>query len=185
MGTRREVIVHLAQRAEALGYSSFSVAEGWGHDAFALLAEIAVRTTTVRIGVNVVNVWGLFCSATERDGDFDGDVPDPEVVAEAWRSWEVEVRLAEQFLADAPSVDITVDDPSNQHGSGGGAISLRELLIGMIEEYARHMGHADLLRERIDGRIGQSSAVRTSDVVVPPRLCSPACHACRCSTVAR
>jgi len=33
--------------------------------------------------------------------------------------------------------------------------SLRELLVHMIEEYARHNGHADLLRERIDGRIGQ------------------------------
>jgi hypothetical protein len=29
------------------------------------------------------------------------------------------------------------------------------VLVGMIEENARHMGHADLLRERIDGRIGQ------------------------------
>jgi hypothetical protein len=43
----------------------------------------------------------------------------------------------------------------NQHGSGGGPMSLREVLVGMIHEYARHMGHADLLRERIDGRIGQ------------------------------
>ena len=34
-------------------------------------------------------------------------------------------------------------------------MSLREVLLGMIEEYARHMGHVDLLRERIDGRIGQ------------------------------
>jgi len=34
-------------------------------------------------------------------------------------------------------------------------ISLREVLVHMIEEYARHMGHADLLRERIDGRVGQ------------------------------
>jgi hypothetical protein len=34
-------------------------------------------------------------------------------------------------------------------------MSLREALVGMIEEYARHMGHADLLRERIDGRLGQ------------------------------
>jgi hypothetical protein len=34
-------------------------------------------------------------------------------------------------------------------------ISLRGLLVHMIEEYARHNGHADLLRERIDGRIGQ------------------------------
>ena len=34
-------------------------------------------------------------------------------------------------------------------------ISLRELLVHMIEEYARHAGHADLLRECIDGRTGQ------------------------------
>jgi hypothetical protein len=31
----------------------------------------------------------------------------------------------------------------------------REVLVHMIEEYARHNGHADLLRERIDGRVGQ------------------------------
>jgi hypothetical protein len=97
----------------------------------------------------------LFCSAAERDWDFDGAVPDPDVVAEAWRLWSAEVDFAEQFVADAPSLDITASDPLNQHGSGGGAISLRELLVGLIEEYARHMGHADLLRERIDGRIGQ------------------------------
>ena len=36
-----------------------------------------------------------------------------------------------------------------------GAVSLRELLVHMVEEYARHNGHADLLRERIDGRLGQ------------------------------
>jgi Protein of unknown function (DUF664) len=33
--------------------------------------------------------------------------------------------------------------------------STMSLLVGMIEEYARHMGHVDLLRERIDGRVGQ------------------------------
>ena len=60
-----------------------------------------------------------------------------------------------RFVAEAPSLDITGDDPLNQHGSGGGPMSLREVLVGMIEEYARHMGHVDLLRERIDGRIGQ------------------------------
>ena len=36
-----------------------------------------------------------------------------------------------------------------------GFISMREVLVHMIEEYARHNGHADFLRERIDGRIGQ------------------------------
>jgi hypothetical protein len=34
-------------------------------------------------------------------------------------------------------------------------IAVRELLVHRIEEYARHCGHADLLRECIDGRVGQ------------------------------
>jgi uncharacterized protein DUF664 len=97
----------------------------------------------------------LFCSESDRDGDFDGAVPDPQVVAEAWNAWRSEVDFAERFVAAAPSLDITGNDPLNQHGSGGGPMSLREALIGMIHEYARHLGHADLLRERIDGRIGQ------------------------------
>ena len=37
----------------------------------------------------------------------------------------------------------------------GNAVPLRDILVHMIEEYARHCGHADLLRECIDGRVGQ------------------------------
>ena len=77
------------------------------------------------------------------------------MVAEAWRAWRAEVDFATRFVAAAPGFDIAADDPLNQHGSGGGSMSLREVLVGMIEEYARHMGHVDLLRERIDGRLGQ------------------------------
>jgi uncharacterized protein DUF664 len=94
-------------------------------------------------------------SETDRDGDFDGAVADPDVVAEAWATWRAEVDFATRFVEEAPSLDITGDDPLNQHGSGGGAMSLREVLVGSIGEYARHMGHVDLLRERIDGRVGQ------------------------------
>jgi hypothetical protein len=97
----------------------------------------------------------LYCSDADRDGDFNGVVPDPHVVAEAWDTWHGEVDFANRYVAAAPSLDITGDDPLNQHGSGGGRMSLREVLVGMITEYARHMGHADLLRERIDGRLGQ------------------------------
>jgi hypothetical protein len=97
----------------------------------------------------------LFCSDDDRDGDFDGAVPDARVVAEAWDAWRAEVDFATRFVSGASSLDITADDPLNQHGSGGGPMSLREALVGMIEEYARHTGHADLLRERIDGRLGQ------------------------------
>jgi hypothetical protein len=117
------------------------------------LAE--VERGTFRVMMSGQDVPRLFCSGTDRDGDFDGAVADPQVVAEAWDAWRAEVDFATQFVADAPSLDVTGNDPLNQHGSGGGPMSLREVLVGMIEEYARHMGHVDLLRERIDGRLGQ------------------------------
>jgi hypothetical protein len=117
------------------------------------LAEI--ERATFRVLLAGQDVPRLFCSEADRDGDFDGAIPDPLVVAEAWDAWRAEADFATRFVAGAPSLDITADDALNQHGSGGGPMSLREALVGMIEEYARHMGHADLLRERIDGRIGQ------------------------------
>jgi Protein of unknown function (DUF664) len=110
---------------------------------------------TFRVMMAGQDVPRLFCTETDRDGDFNGAVPDPRVVAQAWEAWRAEVDFATRFVAEAPSLDITGDDPLNQHGSGGGLMSLREVLVGMIEEYARHMGHVDLLRERIDGRLGQ------------------------------
>ncbi|MFF7883825.1 DinB family protein [Streptomyces sp. NPDC020794] len=81
-------------------------------------------------------------------GDFNGAVPDPEVVADAWHTWRSEVAFAERFVDEARDLDITGthdDEP----------IALREVLVHLIEEYARHNGHADFLRERIDGRVGQ------------------------------
>ena len=56
--TRREVVLHVARRAEELGYDAFMVAEGWGHDAGVLLAEVATQTSRIRIGTGVLNVWG-------------------------------------------------------------------------------------------------------------------------------
>ncbi|PZG17236.1 hypothetical protein C1J01_18570 [Nonomuraea aridisoli] len=90
----------------------------------------------------------LFSSATQPDGDFDGAVPDRRVVAEAWEAWRSEVAFADAFTADAPDLNL------EGHDEWRGRVSLRWVLIHMIEEYARHNGHADLLRERIDGAIG-------------------------------
>jgi uncharacterized damage-inducible protein DinB len=85
---------------------------------------------------------------TDPDADFNGAVADPAVVEEAWLAWREEIAFAEQFTRDH-DLDFVGRD------SEGEPVSLRELLVHMIEEYARHNGHADLLRERIDGRIGQ------------------------------
>ncbi|MGH8860378.1 MAG: DinB family protein [Jatrophihabitantaceae bacterium] len=117
------------------------------------LAEI--ERATFRVMMSGHDVPRLFCSDADRDGDFDGAVADPQVVANAWDAWHAEVDFATRFVAEAPGLDITGNDPLNQHGSGGGPMSLREVLVGSIGEYARHRGHVDLLGERIDGRLGQ------------------------------
>ena len=86
-----------------------------------------------------------------EDADWAGAVADPAVVAEAWQSWRDEVAFAERYVAEAE--DLGVRSPWRQAET----IALREVILHMIEEYARHVGHADLLRERIDGRVGQLS----------------------------
>lgn len=90
-----------------------------------------------------------FYSETDPNGDWDGAASDPALVAEAWDTWRTEVAFSEQFAADAPDLDVTGNDRWR------GAVSLRWVLVHMVEEYARHNGHADLLRERIDGAVGQ------------------------------
>ncbi len=90
----------------------------------------------------------LYGKDEHRDADFDGAVADPEVVAEAFATWHEQVRTAQAYLATAPSLDALVrvhDDESE----------VRDIVVHLIEEYARHLGHADLLRECIDGRTGQ------------------------------
>ncbi|MCX5145432.1 MULTISPECIES: DinB family protein [unclassified Streptomyces] len=94
-------------------------------------------------------VPALFSSQADPDGDFDGAVSGPEAVAAAWEAWREEVAFAESFTAAAPDLDVEAEDAAWR-----GKVSLRWVLIHMIEEYARHNGHADLLRERIDGAIG-------------------------------
>jgi uncharacterized damage-inducible protein DinB len=84
----------------------------------------------------------------DPDADFTGAVADPAVVEEAWAAWREEIAFADRFIRGHELEYVGQD-------SEGASISLRELLVHMIEEYARHNGHADLLRERIDGRVGQ------------------------------
>jgi uncharacterized damage-inducible protein DinB len=90
----------------------------------------------------------IYWTKEDRDLDFNGAVADDAVVADAWASWRREVAHAREVVDAAESLDLTGEHPD-------GPIALREVLVHMIEEYARHLGHADLLRECIDGRTGQ------------------------------
>jgi uncharacterized damage-inducible protein DinB len=91
----------------------------------------------------------LYWSQDVPDADWLGAVADPAAVDDAWRAWRDEVAFAEKFVADSPDLGVKGVDRD------GTSVALRSILVHMIEEYARHCGHADLLRERIDGRVGQ------------------------------
>lgn len=86
-----------------------------------------------------------YTSEADPDGDFDRvDDADPQADLARWRE---ECEHARAVLAGIGSLD--------DRGKGRDQeFSVRWVLVHMIEEYARHNGHADLLRERIDGTTG-------------------------------
>ncbi len=90
-----------------------------------------------------------FSTPDRRDDDFAAAVADQTLVEEAWSAWREEVAFAEDYVAGATDLE-TLGTMRDGH-----TLPLREVLVHMIEEYARHCGHADLLRECIDGRVGQ------------------------------
>jgi len=69
-------------------------------------------------------------------------------------SWEREVARAQSQI-DRALGDGGLDRPAEHPWPDGQAPSLRWILVHMIEEYARHNGHADLLRESVDGEVGE------------------------------
>jgi Protein of unknown function (DUF664)/DinB superfamily len=99
----------------------------------------------VLVGRDVVD---LYVSPENQDGDFD-DAPTADV-AEAFATWRTQCGISRRLTADAASVDV----PAVRLRRGK-PVTLRWILIHMIEEYARHNGHADLLRELADGVTGE------------------------------
>ena len=86
----------------------------------------------------------LYGADRGKDGDFD-DL-DPDRAEEDFARFEQQCRLADEVLAGR-----SLDDTFDLHGE---TYSVRLVLIHMVREYARHNGHADLLREHIDGTTG-------------------------------
>ncbi|HEV8557816.1 MAG TPA: DinB family protein [Actinophytocola sp.] len=88
-----------------------------------------------------------YWSTDDPDSDFDN--VDTADVDESFALWHAECDRARELVAATPSLDVTGTQRD------GNKVSLRWILVHMIEEYARHNGHADLLRERLDGATGE------------------------------
>ena len=107
------------------------------------LAE--VERSWFRRGIAGEDAPPIYYSDDDPDGDFAVDDADPD---EAFATWQRECDAADAIAA-VHSLD-DVDMRPDREGD-----SMRWILVHMIEEYSRHNGHADLLRERIDGVTGE------------------------------
>ena len=94
-------------------------------------------------GQDVPLLWG---GGWDFQAAYDAAGAAPE---EAFAAWQAEVTIARDIEAAAPSLDVVGIDRRS-----GEEYSLRRVMLHLVQEYARHNGHADLLRERIDGVTG-------------------------------
>lgn len=82
------------------------------------------------------------------DDDEEWRVPADATIAESVAAYWSEIETIDRHLVTASMDDRNLGDPDpGQH-------TLRRTIVHMIEEYARHCGHADLIREAIDGATG-------------------------------
>lgn len=108
------------------------------------MAEMERAYAVWALGPNVPLkwVWGEY---TEDGPELDFDAK-PSMLAESMAAWKQERRAADALIGQYESLDAS--------GTGNG-YSVRWNLLKLIGEYARHNGHADLLRECIDGETGE------------------------------
>ena len=89
----------------------------------------------------------LYWTEEEPDLDFEDALGTESCVTDAWDSWHREVAHAQEVYARY--------DDLGEAFVPGEPWEVRGVVVHLIEEYARHCGHADLMRECVDGRTGQ------------------------------
>ncbi|MCZ2822658.1 DinB family protein [Modestobacter sp. VKM Ac-2977] len=95
-----------------------------------------------------------YCTPDDPDGDFDGvgrDADEPDTVAGEFARFAEECQVSREIADGFGSLDELGRGRTSRSRE---QVSLRWVYLHMIEEYARHNGHPDLLRERIDGATG-------------------------------
>ena len=115
--------------------------------------ELVASGTTLRWLVQhacfAERIWVRIRFAAE-DVPVDGDTVPSTSLAEAIATYEAEWPLIDAIVA-AHDLDEAIPDPSG----AGAPVTLRWIVVHLIEELARHAGHADILRELIDGDTGR------------------------------
>ena len=106
-----------------------------------------VERTWFRRVMNAEQV-GMVCSEEENDFQRAYDATG-STRAEAFNAWAAEVEISRRVEREAASLDVTA-----HQARWGEDVSLRLVMVHMIQEYARHNGHADFLREAVDGTVG-------------------------------
>jgi hypothetical protein len=90
----------------------------------------------------------------DADPDWDWHPAPEDTPEQLFVLWENAVARSRSLVAEALA-DGGLDEPARRPWPDGRAPSLRWIPCHMIEEYARHNGHADLIRESVDGLVGE------------------------------
>jgi uncharacterized damage-inducible protein DinB len=110
--------------------------------------------TEVVAGEQTPEPWASAETAADPDWDWSSAAGDSaEQLRLLWRQRVARSRAVVERQLRAGGADALAD--VHPAWGGQGRVSLRWVLVHMIEEYARHNGHADLIRESIDGRTGE------------------------------
>ncbi|MFF8566641.1 DinB family protein [Streptomyces albidoflavus] len=91
--------------------------------------------------------------ATYADEEHGYELVGEETVASELAAWEAVARRTEEFIRAADTLDATFALPDAPWFPPGQRVSLRWLLLRLITEMARHAGHADIIRESLDGAV--------------------------------
>jgi len=108
--------------------------------------------TTKLSGAEPGAPWDAVDWDADSDWEFTSAASDSPV--ELYALWDDAVEQSRLRLDEALA-DGGLDRPVHASDGDGQHASLRRLICDLIEEYGRHTGHADLLREAVDGRVGE------------------------------
>jgi Protein of unknown function (DUF664) len=154
VGERELLLAWLAFHRDALAYKCDGLSAEQMVSASALPSDLSllglVRHMTEMERVYLVHALAggefrfEYCNDPTPDADIVG--LEPAMTAESMDLWHRERAHADQLLSNAGSLDSVV---------AGNKYTVRWNLIKVIQEYARHNGHADIIRQRIDGATGE------------------------------